>query len=151
MLWHMRCIKVDNFIEMHDKPQTFLSVVDKMIVHSLALYGVSICVRSFEFTTHGSHQKFKTKLHDFSLTSTEISLTILSTTDCRSISYVNILDKSQWWSEITHSIWYLYLFVCCWCKTWNNKKIISCKPDALHVYMLKIHLLIILIKYVLNK
>ena len=46
----MGCIKVDNFIEMHDKPQTFLTVADKMSVHSLVLYGVSIRVRSFEFT-----------------------------------------------------------------------------------------------------
>ena len=42
-------------------------------------------------------KKFK-KFHDFSLTSKEISLTILSTTGCLSILYVNILDKSQWWS-----------------------------------------------------
>ena len=51
MLWHMGCIKLDNLIEMHDKPQTFLSVVDKMAVHSLVLFGVAIRVRSFEFTT----------------------------------------------------------------------------------------------------
>ena len=44
----MGCTKVDNFIEMHDKPQTFLTVVDKKTVHSLVLYGVAICVRSFE-------------------------------------------------------------------------------------------------------
>ena len=36
---------------MHDKPQTFPNVVDKIIVHILVLYGVAICVRSFEFTT----------------------------------------------------------------------------------------------------
>ena len=49
----MGCIKVDNFIEMHDKPHTFLTVVDKMIVHSLLFYGVAtvLCVRSFEFIT----------------------------------------------------------------------------------------------------
>ena len=35
---------------MHDKPQTFLTVVDKKTVHSLVLYGVAICVRSFQFT-----------------------------------------------------------------------------------------------------
>ena len=45
--------KVDHFFEMHDKPQTFLTVVDKMIVHSLVRYGVAICVRSVEFTTAG--------------------------------------------------------------------------------------------------
>ena len=50
----MGCIlKVDNLIEMHDKPQTFLTVVDKMTVHSLVIYGVAICVRSVEFTTGG--------------------------------------------------------------------------------------------------
>ena len=47
----MGYIKVDNVIEMHDKQQTFLTVVDKMSVHSLVLYGVAICVDSFEFTT----------------------------------------------------------------------------------------------------
>ena len=49
--------------------------------------------------TQGSHQKFEQEFPDFSpdfsLTSKEIFLTILSTTDCRSISYVNISDKSQ--------------------------------------------------------
>ena len=45
------CIKVDNSIEMHDKPQTFLTVVDKKTVHSLVRYGMAICVRSFEYTT----------------------------------------------------------------------------------------------------
>ena len=29
---------------MHDNPQTFLTVVDKMIVHSLVLHDVAICV-----------------------------------------------------------------------------------------------------------
>ena len=37
--------------EMHDQPRIFLTVVDKMNVHSLILYGVAICVRSFEITT----------------------------------------------------------------------------------------------------
>ena len=36
---------------MHDKPHTFLTVVDKTSVHRQVLYGVAICVRSFEFTT----------------------------------------------------------------------------------------------------
>ena len=36
---------------MHDKPQTFLTVVDKTSVHRQVLHGVAICVRSFEFTT----------------------------------------------------------------------------------------------------
>ena len=45
---------------MHDKPQTFLAVVDKMTVHSLVLYGVAICVRTFEFTMGDTHiNKFK--------------------------------------------------------------------------------------------
>ena len=43
----------------------------------------------------GSHKNVKTKFPDFSLTSKEISLTILSTTDCRAISYVNISDDSR--------------------------------------------------------
>ena len=43
----------------------------------------------------GSHKNVKTKFPDFSLTSNEISLTILSTTDCRAISYVNISDESR--------------------------------------------------------
>ena len=47
----MGCIKVVNFIEMHDEPQTFLTVVDKMTVHSLDLYGVAIYLGSFVFTT----------------------------------------------------------------------------------------------------
>ena len=47
----MGCIKVVNFIEMHDKSQTFLTVVDKMTVHSLDLYGVAIYLGSFVFTT----------------------------------------------------------------------------------------------------
>ena len=47
----MGCIEVDNLIEMHDKPQTFLTVVAKMIEHGLVLYGVAIYVRTFEFTT----------------------------------------------------------------------------------------------------
>ena len=47
----MGCIKVDHLIEIHDKPHTFLTVIDKTSVHSLILYGVAICVRSFEFTT----------------------------------------------------------------------------------------------------
>ena len=47
----MACIKVDNFIEMHDKQQTFLTVIDKTSVHSMIIYGAAICVRSFEFTT----------------------------------------------------------------------------------------------------
>ena len=51
ILLHMGCIKVDHFIEMYDKPQTFLIVIDKTSVHSLIIYGVAICVRSFEFTT----------------------------------------------------------------------------------------------------
>ena len=38
----MGCLKVNNFIDMHDKPQTFLTVVDKMSVHNLVVYGVSI-------------------------------------------------------------------------------------------------------------
>ena len=50
----MKCIEVDNFIEMHDKPHTFLTVVDKTRVHRQVLYGVAICVRSFEFNTGGS-------------------------------------------------------------------------------------------------
>ena len=44
----MTCIEVDNFIEMHDKPHTFLT--DKTSVHRQVLYGVAICVRSFKFT-----------------------------------------------------------------------------------------------------
>ena len=36
---------------MHDKPQTFLTVVDKTSVHRQVLHGVAIRVRSFEFTT----------------------------------------------------------------------------------------------------
>ena len=36
---------------MDDKPQTFLTVVDKTSVHSQVLHGVAIRVRSFEFTT----------------------------------------------------------------------------------------------------
>ena len=47
----MTCIEVDNFIEMHDKPHTFLTVVDKTSLHRQVLHGVAICVRSFEFTT----------------------------------------------------------------------------------------------------
>ena len=47
----MACIRVDNFIEMHDKQQTFLTVIDKRSVHSMIIYGAAICVRSFEFTT----------------------------------------------------------------------------------------------------
>ena len=48
----------------------------------------------------GSHQKCENKFPDFSLTSfsltsNEISLTILSTTDGRAISYVNISDESR--------------------------------------------------------
>ena len=43
----------------------------------------------------GSHKNVKNKFPDFSLTSNEISLTILSTTDCRAISYVNISDESR--------------------------------------------------------
>ena len=43
----MGCIKVDHSIEMHDKPQTFLTVVDKMTVHSLVLYGVDMCSMLF--------------------------------------------------------------------------------------------------------
>ena len=46
----MTCIEVDNLIEMHDKPHTFLAVVDKTSVHRQVLYGVAICVHSFEFT-----------------------------------------------------------------------------------------------------
>ena len=38
---------------MHDKPQTFLTVVDKTSVHRQVLHGVAIRVRSFEFTTGG--------------------------------------------------------------------------------------------------
>ena len=44
-------MQVGNLIEMHDKPQTVLTVVDKMTVHSLVMNGVAISVRSFEFTT----------------------------------------------------------------------------------------------------
>ena len=44
---------VDHLIEMHDKPHTFLTLVDKTSVHRQDLYGVAICVRSFEFTTGG--------------------------------------------------------------------------------------------------
>ena len=51
MLYHMTCIEIDNFIEMHDKRHTFLTVVDKTSVHRQVLYGVAICVRSFGFTT----------------------------------------------------------------------------------------------------
>ena len=40
---------------MHDKPQTFLTVVDKTSVHRQVLHGVAIRVRSFEFTT-GVHR-----------------------------------------------------------------------------------------------
>ena len=36
---------------MHDKPQTFLTVVDKTSVHRQVLHGVAMRVRSFEFTT----------------------------------------------------------------------------------------------------
>ena len=36
---------------MHDKPQTFRTVVDKTSVHRQVLHGVAICVRSIEFTT----------------------------------------------------------------------------------------------------
>ena len=36
---------------MHDKPQTFRTVVDKTSVHRQVLHGVAIRVRSFEFTT----------------------------------------------------------------------------------------------------
>ena len=36
---------------MHDKPQTFLTVVDQTSVHRQVLHGVAIRVRSFEFTT----------------------------------------------------------------------------------------------------
>ena len=50
----MTCIEVDYFIEMHDKPHTFLTVVDKTSVHRQVFYGVAICARSFEFTT-GEH------------------------------------------------------------------------------------------------
>ena len=39
---------------MHDKPQTFLTVVDKTSVHRQVLHGVAIRVRSFEFTTGAS-------------------------------------------------------------------------------------------------
>ena len=53
MLSHMGCINVDNSTETHDKPHTFLIVVDKMSAHSLVLYGVAICERSFEFTMGG--------------------------------------------------------------------------------------------------
>ena len=31
--------------------KTFLTVVENKTVHSLVLYGVAICARSFEFTT----------------------------------------------------------------------------------------------------
>ena len=47
----MTCIEVDNFIEMHATPHTFLTVVNKTSVHRQVLYGVAIYVRSFEFTT----------------------------------------------------------------------------------------------------
>ena len=47
----MGCIKVNNFIQMHDKPQTFQTIVDKKTVHGLVLYGVAICVCSVELTT----------------------------------------------------------------------------------------------------
>ena len=52
----MGYIKINNFIEMLDKSQTFITVVDKMSVHSLVLYmyGMAICVCSFEFNTGGS-------------------------------------------------------------------------------------------------
>ena len=60
----MGCIIVDHYIEMHDKPQTFVSVVDKKTVHSLVLYGVAICVRYFEFTTgaHGDNNLMDTNV-----------------------------------------------------------------------------------------
>ena len=44
MLYHMACIKVDNFIKMHDKPQNFLTAVDKTSVHRLVHYGVVIYI-----------------------------------------------------------------------------------------------------------
>ena len=44
----MGCIKSDNFIDMHDKSQIFLTVVDKKTIHSLVIYGVAICIHSFE-------------------------------------------------------------------------------------------------------
>ena len=43
---------------MHDKPQTFLTVVDKTSVHRQVLHGVAIRVRSFEFTT-GAEEVFE--------------------------------------------------------------------------------------------
>ena len=46
---------------MHDKPQTSLTVVNKMLVHSLVPYGLAMCVCSFEFTTsdHINHVNHK--------------------------------------------------------------------------------------------
>ena len=49
----MGCINVANFIAIHDKPHTFPTVVDKMTVHTLVLYGEAKYVRYFEFTTGG--------------------------------------------------------------------------------------------------
>ena len=43
----------------------------------------------------GFPPKIQTKFPDFSLTSKENSMTILSTTNCQAISHVNILNKSQ--------------------------------------------------------
>ena len=43
---------------MHDKPQTFLTVVDKTSVHRQVLHGIAICVRSFEFTTGDNAKRF---------------------------------------------------------------------------------------------
>ena len=73
--------------------QTFYMFV--LVGYSVAGLRIVAVVRSGRMWVQGSHQKFQTKFPDFSLTSKVISRTILSTTDCRSISYVNILDKSQ--------------------------------------------------------
>ena len=42
----MGCITVDNFTEMHDKPQIFLTVVDKVIVYSLFFFMVWLHVHA---------------------------------------------------------------------------------------------------------
>ena len=59
MLLHMGCIKVymNNYIQMHDKPHTFLTIVDQK-TYTAWLFMVThhkqvrlLCVRSFKFST----------------------------------------------------------------------------------------------------
>ena len=78
----------------------FSGTIDE-IVHELFFFHNKFLNSSWTFHelfmnfSQGSHKNVKTKFPDLSLTSNEISLTILSTTDCRAISYVNISDESR--------------------------------------------------------